>query len=192
MQIRNTKTRYGALAQALHWVIALGFVAQFAIAWYAESVQAMQLQFTLYNLHKSIGVTILALAVVRIAWRLINPVPPMPSGSQRWEELASRASHVLLYALLFAQPVAGLAFSMASSFPTVIWGVTVPDVGNSKAVEDIFKAVHYYLSWAILGLVGVHVAAALRHHFLLKDNVLRRMLPFVPNKDTTGIRRPAE
>jgi cytochrome b561 len=151
----------------------------------------MQLQFTLYNLHKSIGLTILALAVVRIVWRLMNPIPPMPSGSQRWEELASRASHVLLYVLLFAQPIAGLVFSMASSFPTVIWGVTLPDVGNSKPVEEAFKAVHVYLSWAILGLVGIHVAAALRHHFVLKDNVLRRMLPGVPNKDTSGIRRPA-
>ncbi|MBK1696709.1 cytochrome b [Rhodovibrio salinarum] len=190
MQFRNSKARYGVIAQTLHWVITLGFVAQYAIAWYAEGVQAMQLQFTLYNLHKSIGVTILALAVVRIVWRLMNPVPPMPSGSQRWEELASRASHVLLYALLFAQPITGLAFSMASSFPTVIWGYTLPDAGNSEALKDAFNAVHVYLGWATLGLVGLHVVAALRHHFVLKDNVLRRMLPFVANKNTTGIRRP--
>jgi cytochrome b561 len=151
----------------------------------------MQLQYTLYNLHKSIGVTILALAVVRIAWRVINPVPPMPAGSQRWEELASRASHLLLYAFLFAQPIAGLVFSLASSFPTVIWGWKLPDPGTDKTLEEIFKATHYWLSWAILALVAVHVAAALRHHFIQKDDVLRRMLPGARVRQTQR-GRPAE
>jgi cytochrome b561 len=177
MQIRNTMQRYGALAQLFHWLVALGFVGQFALAWYMEGLPNGPFKIELYNLHKSIGVTILALAVLRIAWRWANPVPPMPEGSARWEVLASRASHVLLYAFLFAQPLSGLIFSLYSSFPTLIYGVSLPSPGAVPWVESAFMAVHYWLSWAILALVGVHVAAALRHHFILRDSVLVRMLP---------------
>lgn len=177
MQIRNTMQRYGALAQLLHWLVAAGFVVQFALAWYMEDLPNSPAKIELYNLHKSIGVTILAAAVLRLAWRWANPVPPMPPGSARWEELASRASHVLLYALLFAQPLTGLAFSLYSSFPTIVWGVSLPDPGASQTIEDTFKAIHAWLIWPILAVIAVHVAAALRHHFILKDDVLRRMTP---------------
>jgi len=177
MQIRNTRQRYGALAQLFHWLVALGFVGQFALAWYMEGLPNGPFKIELYNLHKSIGVTILAVAVLRVLWRWANPVPPMPAGSAKWEVMASRASHVLLYGLLFAQPITGLLFSLYSSFPTIIWGRSLPDPGTSEAVQDLFMAAHGYLSWAILGLVAVHVAAALRHHLILKDDVLRRMWP---------------
>lgn len=177
MQIRNTMQRYGALAQLFHWVVALGFVAQYALAWYMEDLPNGPFKIELYNLHKSIGVTILAAAVLRIAWRWANPVPPMPKDSAAWEVRAAQASHVLLYLFIFAQPLSGLIFSLYSSFPTIIWGTSLPDPGSSETVQSIFMAVHVYLSWATLALVGLHVAAALRHHIWLKDDVLRRMLP---------------
>lgn len=177
MQIRNTRQRYGALAQLLHWLVAAGVVVQFALAWYMEGLPDGPYKIELYNLHKSIGVSVLALAVLRLAWRWANPVPAMPPRSPRWEVLAARVSHVLLYVLLFAQPLTGLMFSLYSTFPTIIWGVSLPDPGADKAVEDVFAAIHAYLIWPILALVALHAAAALRHHLILRDDVLRRMLP---------------
>jgi cytochrome b561 len=178
MPLTNTSDRYGWIAQALHWLVALGFVVQFALAWYMDGLPNTPAKIELYNLHKSIGVTILAAAVLRLLWRLANPVPALPAGSPRWEVRAAAASHALLYLFLFAQPLTGLVFSLASSFPTVIWGYTLPDPGASSALEGAFKAVHAWLSWAILALVAVHVLAALRHHWVLGDDVLRRMLPW--------------
>ncbi|SDG38585.1 cytochrome b561 [Limimonas halophila] len=180
MQLRNTAHRYGAVAQALHWVIVVGFVAQFALAWYMEELPNTPFKIELYNLHKSIGVTILVLAVLRLGWRLANPVPGMPAGLPRWEHWAAHASHAGLYAVIFAQPITGLVFSLYSSFPSLIWGWRLPDPGTSKTIEDTFAAAHFYVSWLILALVALHVLAALRHHLVLGNDVLRRMLPGAP------------
>jgi cytochrome b561 len=177
MQWRNDRYRYGALAQAFHWVIAAGFVFQFALAWYMEDLPNTPAKIELYNLHKSVGVTLLVLAALRLAWRAFNPAPPLPAGRPAWEELAARASHVALYAVLFAQPITGLAFSLYAEFPTIVWGWTLPDPGFHEATKNAFFAAHFYLSWVVLALVGVHIAAALRHHIALKDDVLLRMLP---------------
>lgn len=180
MQLRNTRQRYGTVAQALHWAVALGFVAQFALAWYMADLPNTPFKIELFNLHKSIGVTILALAVIRLAWRLTNPVPAVPPDLPRWEHWAAGASHAGLYAVIFAQPVTGLVFSLYTSFPSLIWGWKLPDPGAVKAVEDAFHAAHFYISWIILALVAVHVLAALRHHVVLGNDVLRRMVPGVP------------
>lgn len=177
MRLHNTPDRYGALAQLLHWLVALGVVVQFVLAYYMEDLPNGPFKFEMYNLHKSIGVTILALAAVRLIWRWLNPVPALPPGRPRWEHVASHASHAGLYALLFAQPVTGLLQVLYAQFPSYIWGVKLPRIAVDPATADIFGAVHYYLHWVILALVAVHAAAALRHHFVLRDDVLTRMLP---------------
>jgi len=174
---RNTREYYGAVAQAFHWIIVLGFVVQFSLAWYMEDLPNTPYKIEVYNLHKSIGVSLLILATLRLAWRWANPVPPLPPGRPRWEAWASKASHVGLYGLLFLQPLSGLTMALFSAYPSRIWGMTLPRPGASEALEDSAHAVHFYLQWAILALVAVHVAAALRHHFMLHDAVLRRMLP---------------
>lgn len=177
MQLRNDRQRYGAVAQALHWIIAAGFAAQFGIAWYMEDLPLGPAAMWWFNFHKSIGVTLLALAVLRLAWRVFNPAPPMPADRPAWEHAAARVSHFALYAVLFAQPLSGLVFSLYSEFPNVIWGYTLPDPGHVEWVKNTFLAVHFYLSWGILALVALHAGAALRHHFVVKDDVLLRMLP---------------
>ena len=180
MALRNTHDRYGAVAQALHWVVALGFVVQFALAWYMEDLPNTPFKIEMYNLHKSLGVTLLVLAALRLAWRRANPVPPLPPGRPRWEEWASQASHIGLYGLLFLQPLTGLAMALYSPYPSYIWGIKLPRPGAVEAVETAAHTAHFYLKWVILALVAVHVAAALRHHFILRDSVLRRMLPGFP------------
>lgn len=177
MRLRNSTERYGAVAQLLHWLVVLGFAVQFALAYYMDGLANSPFKVEMYNLHKSIGVTILAIAVARLVWRWRNPVPELPAGRPRWEHLASRASHIGLYALLFAQPVSGLIQVLYSKFPSLIWGWKLPRIAQDAAMADAFGAIHYYLQWAIVALVVVHAGAALRHHFVLRDDVLRRMLP---------------
>ncbi|MEX0759978.1 MAG: cytochrome b [Tistlia sp.] len=173
--------RYDATARALHWSVALLVLLQFPLAVYMDRfVEAFsQEQFRLYSLHKTIGVAILLLVVVRLGWRLVSPPPPLPASMPAWERRAAHTGHAALYLLLLAQPVVGLLHGFASGFPTVLlFGVTVPSLlATDKALTDLFGTAHFYLGWTFLAVVALHVAAALRHRFLLKDEILSRMLP---------------
>jgi len=179
MQLRNDGQRYGALAQLLHWVIAALVVVMFVVGWYMTDLPLGPDKIKVYNLHKSFGVLILALMALRLLWRFTSPAPPLPAGMPGHERAAATASHVLLYLLILAQPVIGILHSAAANFPVVVFGLfTLPALaGPSEPLKDALGAAHFWLGWAILGLVCLHVAAALRHHFLLKDDILRRMLP---------------
>jgi cytochrome b561 len=133
----------------------------------------------LYNLHKSLGLLALLLAVLRIAWRLSHPAPAIPADHPRWEKAAATASHHLLYLLLFLQPLSGLLIAFASKYPTTIFGLfNLPSpIDPSEALGDIAGAIHWWGQWAMAALVAVHVLAALRHHFILRNDILKRMLP---------------
>ena len=176
----NAQDRYGTVAKTLHWLIFGLFVFMFALAWYMTRLPDGLDKFQLYNLHKSIGLTLLLLALLRLLWRLISPPPPLPASLATWEVNAARTSHLLLYALMFLQPLSGLIASMTSGFPTVIYGLlNLPKLlPTNEPLSKAFWAVHYYSAIAILVVVAVHAGAALRHHFVQKDDVLRRMLPF--------------
>jgi cytochrome b561 len=141
--------------------------------------------FQLYQLHKSVGVTILLAAVLRLAWRLTNRPPELPADMSGLERALAVGSHRLLYLLLLAVPLAGWALVSASvlDIPTVLFGVIpwpdLPGLPHKAPAEDAFKALHAWLAWGLLALVGLHAAAALRHHFVKRDPVLIHMLPFV-------------
>lgn len=171
--------RYGAVAQGFHWLIAVLFIAAVAIAWYMVDLPLSPYMVKTYNLHKSIGVTILALAVLRLLWRQFNRPPPLPSTMPQWEQRVAHGAHILLYLLLFAQPIIGIVFSWAAGIPVVVFGLFVlPNLmAANESLKEILQWVHIYVGWSFVGLVVLHAAAALRHHFLLKDDVLRRMLP---------------
>ena len=179
MQLKNTLTRYGALAQLFHWVIVVLIITQFVLALRAEGLSPIK-KIGVLGTHKSIGITILVLAVLRLAWRLFNPVPPQPRGIPRWQELAAHVSHFLLYALLFITPMLGWLMSSARAFSVSWFGlVQLPDfVASNRPLYDSLMTVHYWLSWTLVAIAFLHVAAAIKHHFVLKDDVLRRMLPF--------------
>jgi cytochrome b561 len=177
--LRNDEARYGAVAQTLHWLIAALIVVMFGLGWYMADLPLSQRKFDLYQVHKSLGITILLLAALRLLWRLLNPAPPLPPSLQPWERTAARINHALLYTMLFVQPTVGFLQSNAANFPIVWWGVVrLPAVlGTDEALAETLLAVHRWGSRLILVLVLLHVGAALRHHFILKDDVLRRMLP---------------
>jgi cytochrome b561 len=171
--------RYGGVAQGLHWLVAALVVTMFGLGWYMSGLPLGQQKFDLYQLHKSLGLTIFTLVLVRLAWRLRHPPPPLPAGLPAWERAAARVTHALFYLLLLVQPLIGFLQSNAANFPVVAWGILpLPAlIGSDEALGETLILVHENVSRVLLGLIVLHVAAALRHHFLLKDDVLRRMLP---------------
>jgi cytochrome b561 len=129
--------------------------------------------------HKSFGMTVLMLAVIRLLWRMKNPPPPLPVEVHRGEHLLARLAHVSLYALLFAMPLSGWLMSSAKSYSVSWFGVfTWPNlIGPSEAAFGVLRSLHHVLSSLLIAIASLHVLAALKHHFWHKDDVLVRMLP---------------
>ncbi len=180
MRLRNGEGRYGALAQFFHWITVALVIALIVIAAYMTDLPLGPEKIQVYNLHKSLGVTVLALTLLRLVWRWLSPPPALPAGLAGWERLAAQASHLLLYLLLFAQPLTGIVHSWSANFPVVIFGaLTLPNLtGPNPGLKEILEETHHLMGWALCGLFLIHAGAALRHHYQLKDDVLRRMLPW--------------
>jgi cytochrome b561 len=179
MQLKNDLSRFGAVAQLFHWTIVVLIVTQFGLALRAESLPNGPAKIGVLAQHKSVGITIFALAIVRLAWRLMNPVPPQPTSMPRWQQIAAHVSHVALYSLILIIPLLGWFMSSARNFPVSWFGLfTLPDlVSPSRPAFEFFRAAHETLAITLLVLALVHIAAALKHHFIDHDDVLRRMLP---------------
>jgi cytochrome b561 len=178
MHLRNTLTRYGAVAQLFHWAIVALVITQFVLAERAEGLSPVA-KIGILATHKSVGITILGLALLRLTWRLFYPVPPAPTSTPRWQQRAARVSHFLLYALLFITPVLGWLMSSARAFSVSWFGlVTLPDfIEPNKAAYETLHDAHEFMAKSLAVIAIVHAAAALKHHFFDRDNVLRRMLP---------------
>jgi len=179
MSLRNTTRRWGAVAQLLHWLIVALIIAQVILASLADGAPPLR-RLGLLAYHKSIGITILALAVLRLAWRWINPTPQLPNTLSPSQRVLARFTHVMLYVLLFAQPLSGWMMSSARGFP-VSWfhRFQLPDlVPKSKPLYEAMLTTHAVLAVLLGVVVTLHVAGALMHHFVKRDDVLRRMLPF--------------
>ena len=169
--------RYTRTAVSLHWLVALLIVAAFGLGWYMSDLKISPAKLQYYSWHKWLGVTILALAVIRLLWRFAHRPPPLPASTLRWQGLAASAAHWMLYALLFAIPLSGWAFSSASGYPVVYLGVLpLPDwVPKDKVLAGQMKDLHELLTTLLLVVVAAHVGAALKHHFIDHDGLLRRM-----------------
>jgi cytochrome b561 len=180
MALRNTTARWGILAQSLHWIVVALVITQFILARIAHELPLGLEKLAMLARHKSVGITILLLALIRLIWRAFNPTPALPDTLKPYERVLARVTHGGLYALMFAMPITGWIMSSARNFPVSWWGlVQLPDlVAPSRPLYDALHQTHGVLAW-ILGLTALlHAAAALKHHFVLKDDVLRRMLPF--------------
>jgi cytochrome b561 len=184
MSIRNTPTRWGHIAQFLHWLIVILIIIQVVLASIAEDLPIGPKKIEVYAWHKSVGITILCLAVLRLLWRRANPTPELPSTLKPYERVLAKVTHVGLYVLLFAQPLTGWMMTSARGFPVSWFGfLQLPDfVPKNQALYNAMKETHDTLALALYVIVFLHVAAALKHHFFLKDDVLRRMLPFTKRK----------
>ena len=180
MPIQAPRIRYTALAQALHWIIAALIATQFTLAWIADDLPLGMHKLVLLARHKSFGMTVLMLAVLRLVWRLFNPAPPLPAGMSRIERSLARVTHVAFYVLLFEMPLTGWLMSSAKNYSVSWFGLfTWPNLlGPNDRAFQILKETHELSSDVLLAIVILHVLAALKHHFWNKDDVLRRMLPF--------------
>jgi cytochrome b561 len=168
---------YGRTAVLLHWVIALLIAVGFTIGLTMVDMPLSPQKAKVFAYHKWIGITVLALALVRVAWRVTHAAPPelpMPA----WQRLAARSTHGLLYALMLAIPLVGWMYTSAAGFPVVYFKlVQLPDlVSKDKELAALLKTVHMLLAWSLLGILALHVAAALKHHFIDRDTTLKRML----------------
>jgi cytochrome b561 len=178
MPLTNLPARYTTVAIALHWVLALMIIGSFCVGVYMADLPFSMTRLKLFNYHKWAGITILFLSALRLLWRLTHRPPaglPMP----RWQRLAANAAHWALYAMFFAVPLMGWAYSSSAGFPVVVFGVwPLPDfVSPDKALAETLKALHGQLAFALAVVVLLHVAGAIRHHFIDRDGLLWRMLP---------------
>jgi cytochrome b561 len=179
MQFKNDALRYGLIAQLFHWAIVALIITQFFLANKAEGLSLGPAKIATLATHKSIGMTVFGLAVLRLIWRWFNPVPSIPSKSARWQQLAAHVSHSVLYGLILITPLIGWFISSARNFPVSLFGLfTLPDfVQPDTARYEFFHSTHEVLATTLLFVALVHAAAALKDHFFDRDNVLRRMLP---------------
>jgi len=180
MPLRNTPERFGAVAKAFHWLTLLMLIGSFSIAWSMVDMRISPQKLVLYSYHKWVGVTVFLVVILRLAWRLRNPAPPLPAGTSPLQRRLAALSHFLLYAILIVMPLTGWVMSSARNLPLVYLGlIEIPSpFGVDEALGNTMRTVHFALSLALLFFVGVHVLAALQHHFILRDDVLRRMLPW--------------
>jgi len=181
--IRNTVDSWGWPARTLHWIIALGVIGLFAFGLWMKEVPARPDRPYFYAIHASIGISILALMLLRLAWRLTNRPPAAPQGVPHWQHAASRISHGLLYVLSFATLVVGwlLSGTMRQPIELKAFGVVpVPPLLEGRTYHELLETAHEYLAYALIALVIVHAGAALYHHFIRRNVVLRRMVRGAP------------
>jgi cytochrome b561 len=181
--LHQPSDRYHHLSIFLHWILALALLGAFALGLYMADLPLSPQRIKLFNWHKWAGVLILALSLVRLLARLTLTAPPLPASiaqaMPRWQQQAHQATHLGLYALFFAVPLLGWAYSSAAGFPIVLWGVLpLPDwVGADKALAELLKPWHQLSAYAMAALVLVHIAGAVKHQWIDRDRLIDRMLP---------------
>ncbi len=180
----DENTTYTRTAITLHWVVALLIFGGFILGEYMVELKVSPTKLRYYSYHKWIGVTVFLLALVRILWRVRHPAPPLSATLGGWQRRAAEIGHRLLYLLLFLVPISGWLFSSSTGFPTVYLGlIQLPDlVPKDAALKDILKIVHWVFSSTLAVIVIGHVAAALKHHFVDRDDTLGRMIPWLQRK----------
>jgi cytochrome b561 len=170
---------YGGVAKTLHWTVACLLVMQFPLAWTMPRVATAQAPDSLDRFHVSIGMSVLGVMLLRLAWRLVHRAPPLPDDLPRWQCYTSRLVHGLLYAELLAAPAAGWAWASAKGWPIVFLGV-VPLPGLlvvGSRLARFAAAAHQVLAWTILALIGLHLLAVSYHALIRRDDIVGRMLP---------------
>jgi cytochrome b561 len=171
--------RYAKVAIWLHWLIGIAVIANIALAMLTEGMPK-ETHRAAMGVHKALGITILALTVLRILWRLGHKPPPLPAGTPAWQRPISKAVHFLFYLLLILLPLSGWVWMSAADRPVDFFGLfTVPNiVGPSESLADTMHDRHELLGLTMLGLAALHILAALKHQFIDRTGLIGRMNPF--------------
>jgi len=180
----STEMRYTKVAIILHWTIATLIIGLITVGLLMTNPD-MPNRFTLYQLHKSFGIMVLLLSIFRLIWRLIHKPPPLPLGMNKWEIIGAKLTHIAFYGIMIGMPLLGWAIVSASSLPIptkLFWTIPWPDlpfIPESKKLEGIFEFLHGNIGKMTIGLILLHFGAAMKHHFVNKDSVFVRMMPWV-------------
>lgn len=185
---QTSAARYNRIAMILHWLIAIAILSMIPFGWWASDLPNSTQKLTYFQIHKSVGLTILILSLTRLGWRLAHKAPPFPEGMAEWEKKAASAVHWAFYVVIIAMPLAG--WLMVSSSPLNIptryfflfeWPHLpfLPHLprDTKKILDAVFETIHSKMAWVIIGLLTVHVAAALKHQFIERIDLLQRMIP---------------
>ena len=183
MPLRNSPQRWGWVAQFLHWSIALMIIGLAFVGLTMDDLPNSPDKLKIYALHKSTGLTVLVLVVLRLIWRFVDPRPPYPPTIPAWQRKASDLTHGLLYVAMIAQPLSGWLYNSASNFPLRWFGLfSVPALsGPDKELKSFAHEVHETGFYLLAALVLLHIAAALKHHFVDHDATMARMIPGLPD-----------
>ncbi len=176
--------RYTRTAITFHWVLAAAILFNLAFGFYLVDLPLSPQKLRYFSWHKWVGVTVFMLSAARLLWRLGHSAPPLPSAMARWERRVASGTHVLLYVLFFAVPLTGWLFSSAAGFQTVYLGVLpIPDLlAKNKDLAEFLRLTHHGVNYCLAAVVALHAGAALKHHFLDRDDVLARMIPLLGSR----------
>jgi cytochrome b561 len=178
------RARYTPTAIVLHWLIAAAVLAQISLGLWMIGIPKSPpgVRAWWFNLHKSIGITIALLVIVRVLWRLTHRPPALPRTMRPWQRTAARISHYGLYTCLFALPLSGYLGSSFTKYPILFFGMRLPHWGwDAPLLKEICSQVHFYAACLLIALIALHVSAALKHLFVDRDGVFERMFPlFTP------------
>jgi cytochrome b561 len=179
-------SRYNSIAMILHWLMAFFIIAMLVIGKIMVDLPNTDPdKFAYYQAHKSVGLTILVLTLLRIVWRVMHKSPALPADMPRWEQIAAKSTQGILYLMMIALPLTGwaVASTSTSGIPTMWFGLfevpSLPGLASVADAQDIAKETHETLGNITILLLLLHVAAALKHHFWDKDDVLKSMIPFL-------------
>jgi len=182
--VAEPRNRYSTVSLILHWLIAVLVVTQIGLIWAHEATDG-PISREFVNLHKSVGLSILVLTLVRLGWRIANPAIPLPLEMPRWQKLLARTNHVLFYVLLLAMPLVGWAASSAAGRDIVWFGLfnwPLLPIGGGREMAGDLMDVHETAAKLLIFLVVLHIVGALKHQFIDRDNVLHRMIPLIPRR----------
>ncbi len=181
MARKNTPDSYGSVAKWFHWFMAVIIFGLIVAGLTMEALPNGPFKFKIFGLHKSFGITILMLAFFRLFWKMKNKAPTLPDSLNNVEKCLAHLGHGALYFLMFSLPLSGWMMSSAAGFPVSVFGLfTLPNlVAPDPRTKAEFIEIHENMAWLLIGLLVLHIAAALMHHFYHKNTILRRMLPFV-------------
>jgi len=178
MQLKDSPSRFGVVSILNHWVTAVLVLGMIGVGLYMSDLPRGPDKSQMIGMHKSIGIIVLGLALLRLLWRMGNPLPALLGTDSAWQRRAARIAHLALYALLLVLPLTGWIMSSAGNHPVSVFGLfTLPPlVDQSKALGEAFEEIHVVLAWSLMAVLALHFVAALKHHFMDGDATLRRML----------------
>lgn len=180
MKVTNTENHYGAVAILLHWIMAIIIIGLLALGLYMVRLPDNLQKLQLFGWHKEYGMLVLMLVCFRIGWRFANIVPALPNDIPIWQKIAARTVHWAFYIFMFAMPLTGWLITSAANLPVSFFGwFTIPTlISPNSDLQSFFSEIHEWLAYAFIATICLHSGAALQHHFINKDNVLKGMLPW--------------